>query len=78
MQVVSNKYIAGETGGYRSGQEKYQEISLLGKIDDTGGSNGSQQWWGNADLVEETLQKVRVHREEFLKRNQQEAKYMEL
>ena len=67
-------YIAGDKGGYRSGQEKYQEISLLGKIDDTGGSNQSQQWWGNSDLVEETLQRVRTHREDFLKRNQQEPK----
>jgi len=56
------------------GQEKYQEIALLGKIDDAGGSNRSQQWWGYADLVEETLQKVRTHREEFIKRYPQEAK----
>ena len=67
-------YIAGEQGGYKAGQEAFQEISLMGKIDDAGGSNGSQQWWGNADLVEETLQKVRVHREEFIRNNPQQAK----
>jgi hypothetical protein len=67
-------YIAGEGGGYKAGQQKFEEISLLGKIDDAGGSNRSQQWWGNADLVEETLQKVRVHREEFLKKYPQETK----
>jgi len=67
-------YIAGEGGGYKAGQQKFEEISLLGKIDDAGGSNRSQQWWGNADLVEETLQKVRVHREEFLGKYPQEAK----
>ena len=67
-------YIAGDKSGYKSGQEKYQEIALLGKIDDAGGSNRSQQWWGNADLVEETLEKVRLHREEFLKRYPQESK----
>jgi len=65
--LLDDGYIGG-FDGYKTGQKAYDSISK-GPSNDTGTSNGTQQWWGHSDRVEQAREEVRTHREKFLKKH---------
>jgi len=54
--------------GYKSGQKEYDSISKVSS-GNTGTSNGTEQWWGYSDRVEQAREEIRAHREKFLKKH---------
>lgn len=71
--LLDEGYVGG-FDGYESGQKEYAKIAKLGKTGNSGRGNSTQQWWGNADSIEQKRQQIRSFTEDFIQKNPLEPK----
>ena len=63
--LLESGYIGG-FDGFKTGQEEYARIRDTASPNDSGTGNATEQWWGNADSVEQKRQEIRAYTEEFI------------